>query len=113
MRSSGAFSVRGLIVVCAVLASAATGCGGSDGPGPPPTPLPPTITCPANSQTPATGGQPTPVNYDVPVAQNGQAPVAVACTPASGSSFAIGDTMVTCTATDALARSVRAASSCP
>ena len=104
MRSSGAFSVRGLIVVCAVLASAATGCGGSDGPGPPPTPIPPTITCPANSQTPAIGGQPTPVNYDVPVAQNGQPPVAVACTPESGSSFAIGETTVTCTATDALAR---------
>ncbi len=104
MRSSGGFSVRGLVVVCALLAPIATGCDESDGPNPPPTPLPPTITCPANSQTPAIGGQPTPVNYDVPVAQNGQAPVTVACTPESGSAFAIGDTSVTCTATDALAR---------
>jgi lysophospholipase L1-like esterase len=67
--------------------------------------LPPTISCPANSQTPASGGQPTPVNYDVPVAQNGQAPVTVTCAPASGSAFAVGDTPVTCTATDALAQS--------
>lgn len=103
MRSIGGFSVRVLVVACAALV--ATGCGGSDGPGPPPTALPPTISCPANSQTSASGGQPTPVNYDVPVAQNGQAPVTVTCTPASGSAFAVGQTPVTCTATDALARS--------
>jgi len=104
VRSIGGLSVRGLVVVCAVLDLLAAGCGGSDGPGPPPTPLPPTISCPANQQTPASGGQPTPVNYDVPLAQDGQEPVTVACAPASGSPFAIGDTNVTCTATDALAR---------
>lgn len=105
MRSIGGSRVRGGVVVCVVLDLFAAGCGGgSGGPGPPPTPLPPTLSCPANRQTPASGGQPTPVNYDVPVAQNGQAPVTVNCTPASGSSFAVGDTGVTCTATDALAR---------
>ena len=104
MRSNGGWRVRGVVVVCAVLDLLVAGCGGSDGPGPPPTPLPPTIACPADRQTPASQGQPTPVNYDVPVAQNGQAPVNVVCAPASGSSFSIGDTDVTCTATDALAR---------
>ena len=104
MRSNGRWKVRGVVVACALLVLPVAGCGGSDGPGPPPTPLPPTISCPANSQTPASGGQPTPVNYDVPVAQNGQAPVNVVCAPAPGSPFAIGDTSVTCTATDALSR---------
>lgn len=104
MRSIVGSRVRGLVVVCAVLDLFLAGCGGSDGPGPPPTPISPTLTCPANRQTPASGGQPTPVNYDVPVAQNGQAPVTVTCAPASGSAFPIGDTTVTCTATDALAR---------
>lgn len=104
MRSNGGWCVSSAIVACAVLALLAAGCGGSDGPGPDPIPPSPTISCPANLQTPAGGGQPTPVNYDVPVAQDGQAPVSVVCAPESGSSFAIGDTSVTCTATDALAR---------
>lgn len=103
MRSIGRWSV--FVVVCADLILSGAGCGGSDRPNPPPTPLPPTISCPANSQTPASGGQPTPVNFDLPIAQGGQAPVSVVCAPASGSQFVIGDTSVTCTATDALAQS--------
>ena len=104
MRSIGRLSLRG-VVVCAVLDLLVAGCGGSNGPGPDPVdPPPPTISCPANRQSSASQGQPTPVNYDVPVAQNGKAPVNVVCAPASGSSFPIGDTTVTCTATDALAR---------
>jgi lysophospholipase L1-like esterase len=105
VRSNGRWSVRSLVVVCAVLGLLVAGCGGSDDPGTGPDPLPPTISCPANRQAPASQGQPTPVNYDVPVAQNGKAPVNVVCDPASGSAFPIGDTTVTCTATDALARS--------
>lgn len=84
----------------------AAACGGSNGPGPGPTPPPgpPTLSCPAGRQVPASQGQPTPVTFDVPAAQNGQAPVTVACAPASGSAFPLGSTEVTCTATDALAR---------
>jgi len=104
VRSMVGSRVRGAVVVCAVFDLFLAGCGGSSGPGPAPTPPPPTLTCPANRQTPASGGQPTPVNYDLPVAQGGQAPVPVTCAPASGSPFPIGDTTVTCTATDALAR---------
>lgn len=87
-----------------VLAIGLAGCGGSDNPGPGPTPQPPTLTCPANRQVSAVSAQPTPVNFDTPAAQDGQAPVNVSCSPASGSSFPLGSTTVTCTATDALAR---------
>ena len=106
MSSTGRSSLRGVVLVCAaVLDLLAAGCGGSNGPGPDPVdPPPPTIACPANRQTPASQGQPTTVTYDGPAVQNGKAPVDVVCAPASGSSFPIGDTNVTCTATDALAR---------
>jgi lysophospholipase L1-like esterase len=84
------------------------GCGGSSnpGPGPGPGPIapPPTISCPANRQVNAQQGQPTPVTYDPPTTQNGQAPVTVSCSPASGSAFPLGTSTVTCTATDAQAR---------
>ena len=103
MGLSGRWRVRGGIV-SAVLAAALAGCGGSAGPGPTPTPPGPTLSCPSNRQLSAIQGQPTPVQYDVPAAQNGSAPVAVACTPEPGSEFPIGETTVTCTATDALAR---------
>ena len=87
-----------------VLAIGLVGCGESDNPGPGPTPPPPTLSCPANRQVSAVQAQPTPVNYDVPTAQNGQAPVNVSCSPASGAAFPLGASTVTCTATDALAR---------
>jgi len=45
-----------------------------------------------------------PVTFTVPTAVGGQTPVTVTCTRASGSAFALGSTIVTCTATDALAR---------
>ena len=42
--------------------------------------------------------------FQHPTATRGQAPVTVACSPASGSTFPIGLTTVRCTATDALQR---------
>jgi hypothetical protein len=93
-------------VVCAALTLALEACGGSSGPPPVgPTPPGPSLSCPANFQTPAVQGQPTPVTYDTPAAQNGQAPVITTCAPASGSAFPLGETTVNCTATDAIARS--------
>jgi lysophospholipase L1-like esterase len=50
------------------------------------------------------GAQPT-VTFDTPVGQGGEAPVSTACSPASGGTFALGTTTVTCTATDALGQS--------
>jgi lysophospholipase L1-like esterase len=44
------------------------------------------------------------VTYATPTVSGGKAPVTVSCTPASGSSFPIGTTPVTCTATDAQQR---------
>jgi hypothetical protein len=59
---------------------------------------------PANITTNATGTSGAVVTYPAPIAvdEAGESPAAtVACTPASGSTFAIGTTTVTCTATDA------------
>jgi lysophospholipase L1-like esterase len=44
------------------------------------------------------------ISYPVPEAREGQTPVNVNCTPAPGSMFPIGQTTVSCTATDALNR---------
>src|SRR5207249_8952469 len=46
----------------------------------------------------------TPVVYGSATAVNGKAPVTTTCTPASGSLFTIGQTTVSCTATDGLQR---------
>ncbi|HKQ07966.1 MAG TPA: HYR domain-containing protein [Blastocatellia bacterium] len=65
---------------------------------------PPTITCPAN-QTAVTA-QTCPftnaatVTFPSPTASDNCPSVTVACTPPSGSTFALGTTTVTCTATD-------------
>lgn len=84
----------------------AIGCGGR-GPTVQPTPVPdpPSISCPADIALTFRTGQPQPTaSFDTPAAQNGQPPVNVVCTPASGSEFPNRSTTVTCEATDALAR---------
>jgi len=45
-----------------------------------------------------------PVTFTMPTAVGGSSPVAVTCTVQSGAFFPLGSTIVTCTATDALAR---------
>ncbi len=52
--------------------------------------------------------QPVPLAFTPPQAQGGTAPVSVTCTPAPGAAVPVGDTRVTCTATDAS----RATASC-
>ena len=44
------------------------------------------------------------VAYPAPTVTNGSTPITVTCTPASGTMFPIGETTVTCTAVDAIAR---------
>jgi lysophospholipase L1-like esterase len=77
-------------------------------PTPPPTPTPipnpPTLTCPADITQQSPNGGPMTITYQTPAAVDGTLPVSVACTPASGTSFAAGTTAVKCTATDASAR---------
>lgn len=57
----------------------------------------PTITCPTDITTPATAASGATVTYPAPTATNANT---VTCSPASGSTFAVGTTTVTCTATN-------------
>jgi lysophospholipase L1-like esterase len=59
------------------------------------------MACPAPVTTSTTAATGVAVTYTTPQAAGGQPPVTIACTPASGSTFPIGTTTVTCTATDA------------
>jgi hypothetical protein len=67
-------------------------------------PPPPQISCPVISSVTATNNKWATVTYSSPTVSGGLAPVATACSPASGSRFAVGTTTVTCTATDAAQR---------
>ncbi len=86
----------------------AIGCEGNPArpspPPPPPVADPPKITCPAPSTVVSLDGRPTSVSYAAASVVGGALPVVTACTPMSGSAFAVGSTPVTCTATDALQR---------
>lgn len=64
----------------------------------------PTISCPANQSALSMTGNPIAVTYPAPTAGDNCAGVTAACAPASGSSFAVGVTTVTCMATDAANR---------
>jgi lysophospholipase L1-like esterase len=78
------------------------GCGGS-----PTEPDPPTsalaLACPESPVVASIDAAMT-VSYGTATATGGNTPVTVSCTPASGSSFPVGTTPVTCTATDAQRR---------
>lgn len=92
----------GLAAACAVSLVA---CGGHSASPTPVPPGPPSLTCPAPVQAIAHNGTQPTVTYDTPVGQGGEAPVSTTCTPASGGTFALGTTTVTCTATDARGQS--------
>jgi lysophospholipase L1-like esterase len=97
-----------LAALAAALLTAA--CGGSSSspaaPTQPTTPAPSLALACTGPATPlrTTTGQPVPLGYGVPAASGGTAPVAVACTPASGTLVPVGQTTVNCTATDARAQ---------
>jgi lysophospholipase L1-like esterase len=93
--ANGCLSV---LVAAIVLASA---CG--DGPIAPDPPQP-QLTCPPPLNLTGVLGGARNVTYAPPLTAGGAAPVSTTCTPASGSSFPIGITTVTCTATDARSR---------
>lgn len=84
----------------------AASCGDSSPTVPTPRPVdPPSITCPP-SPDPLTSptASPIPVVYAGATVVGGREPVSVSCTPSSGSTFPLGTTTVTCTATDAQQR---------
>jgi HYR domain len=65
----------------------------------------PAISCPVvPSPVTSTTGLSASVTYGSPIVTGGTAPVSTTCTPPSGSTFALGSTVVTCTATDAVRR---------
>jgi lysophospholipase L1-like esterase len=87
------------------LALVVAGCGSDPvAPTPPPPPNPPTIACPVSQTAQSPDGAPVAVQYLPPTVAAGAPPVAVACSPASGSQFNVGESNVTCTATDAYQR---------
>jgi lysophospholipase L1-like esterase len=66
---------------------------------------PPAITCPvAPSPVTSTNGKSAQVTYGLASVTGGTAPVSLSCAPPSGSTFNIGSTAITCTATDAVRR---------
>ena len=69
---------------------------------PPPPPGPQLeLSCPTAMVREATSPQGTDVHFDAPTPTGGRAPYSVQCNPGSSSMFAIGETPVRCTATDA------------
>lgn len=100
-------SSRSLLAALALATPLVAACGGSPpipGPGPTPVPGAPQITCPASVERSGLTATDADVTYADPDTTDGAPPVSVACTPASGSRFPLGQTIVTCTATDAQAR---------
>ena len=64
------------------------------------------IACPADTFALSATGVPIPVQYGPPVVQGGLPPVTIGCDAASGSTFAVGTTTVTCDARDLLQQAV-------
>jgi len=100
------------MILILVMACALSGCQPptSPTPAPPPPPPPPpvvvvpdppTVACPAPVAVSTTAASVV-VTFATPAAEGGKEPVEVACSPASGTMFAVGSTEVRCTATDAL-----------
>lgn len=90
------------LVPAAVLLAMAVACGGSPNR---PTPVgPPAIACPSDIAVRGVTGGGQAVSYPNPTTTGGSVPVNVTCSPASGSTFPIGGTQVSCTVTDSAAR---------
>jgi lysophospholipase L1-like esterase len=94
-------------VVATVLTSCAvawSGCGSPSKPTPPPVFDPPEISCPDPQTLRSLLGDPITVVYGDATVTKGKPPVATTCDPPSSSIFPIGETTITCTATDAAQR---------
>jgi lysophospholipase L1-like esterase len=89
--------------VSVALVFVASACGSSST-----SPTPPglAISCPVAPAQQSTNGKDAIVSYGLPAVSGGTAPLgAPTCAPASGATFAIGSTPVTCSVTDAVAHS--------
>lgn len=73
-------------------------------PPPPPVANPPLLSCADDISRATVNPGGIAVSFDTPAATAGEGQVNVVCSPASGETFPIGNTAVTCTATDSLNR---------
>ena len=94
---------RGFFIL-SVLASLAAACGNDNpvAPGFAPAPGAPGMNCPANITETGVTGLSRVVSYANPQPAGGHPPVTSECSPTSGSSFPLGETLVTCNARDSL-----------
>ena len=99
--------MRPFLIAVALVAAAACG-GGVRTPTSPSNSTPPVpqqaalaVSCPSNVAASTTSADGMTVSYAAAAASGGTAPVDVSCTPPSNSRFPIGQSTVTCTATDA------------
>jgi lysophospholipase L1-like esterase len=103
MRSGLASAV---VIVALAAACSKTPTAPTPPPPPPPPPVasPPSLACvEAITRSTINAGGMT-LDFDTPPVSDGQGTVNVTCSPGSGSSFPIGSTTVSCTATDSLSR---------
>lgn len=94
---------RALRIATAAAWVVAAACGGKSGPGPSPATQPPQIACPSEVTVRGVVGSAA-ATFPDPTVTGGAAPVNTTCTRASGTSFPIGTTAVSCTAQDAQSR---------
>ena len=101
---------RPLLICTVLLVAFAGGCSSTpSSPDPPPPPPPPptaapTLSCEEGINRSTISPDGLSISFPIPEPRNGQTPVNVNCSPASGSTFPVGQTTVACTATDALNR---------
>ena len=99
--------VRGVRLSVVLLLTALAGSCSKTPVAPTPTPTPiaaPVISCPASQSLTSPFATPISVVYSPPSVAGGASPITTSCTPASGVTFPLGATTVTCTATDAQQR---------
>src|SRR5687768_7209666 len=106
---SSRVSVRRLLICTVLVLAVAGGCSSPSSPSPPPPPpppppAPPTLSCEEGINRATINPDGLAISFPTPEARDGQAPVNVSCSPASGSMFPIGQTTVACSVTDGLNR---------
>lgn len=100
-------AVPAVVLATAVIASA---CSSPTRPGVTPPPIePPIVACPEPQTLLAPDGIALTVAFGSATVEKGTPPVTTTCSPESGSSFPVGETTVTCTATDAVQRAASCA----
>ncbi len=96
---------RPVHIAALATAIAVIGACGDHGPtAPPPPPAAAHISCPGPILLDGLVSTAEAVAYPAPTTSGGAQPVSVACTPAPGEPFPLGETIVTCTAVDGLGR---------